>query len=45
MRSQGLWDDAKDSEEKRLLAEIGKQESKLKRVVSLLVKLRISLLN
>jgi hypothetical protein len=31
MRSQGLWDDAKDSEEKRLLAEIGKQESKLRK--------------
>ena len=31
MRSQGLWDDAKDSEEKRLLAEISKQEGKLKK--------------
>ena len=31
MRSQGLWDDAKDSEEKRLLAEIGKQEAKLRK--------------
>jgi len=31
MRSQGLWDDAKDSEEKRLLADISKQESKLKK--------------
>jgi len=31
MRSQGLWDDAKDSEEKKLLAEIGKQEGKLKK--------------
>jgi hypothetical protein len=31
MRSQGLWDDAKDSEEKKLLAEISKEESKLKK--------------
>ena len=31
MRSQGLWDDAKDSEEKKLLTEIGKQEGKLKK--------------
>jgi hypothetical protein len=31
MRSQGLWDDAKDSEERRLLAEVSKQEDKLKK--------------
>jgi hypothetical protein len=31
MRSQGLWDDNKDSEEKKLLTEVGKQESKLKK--------------
>ena len=31
MRSQGLWDDNKDSEEKKLLAEVGNQESKLKK--------------
>lgn len=31
MRSQGLWDDAKDSEEKRLLNKISEQEGKLKK--------------
>ena len=31
MRSQGLWDDAKDSEEKKLLAAVAKEEGKLKK--------------
>ena len=31
MRSQGLWDDAKDSEEQKLLAEISDLEGKLKK--------------
>ena len=31
MRSQGLWDDDKDSEEKKLLAKVGKEEAKLKK--------------
>ena len=31
MRSQGLWDDAKDSEEKKLLAKIADDEGRLKK--------------
>jgi hypothetical protein len=31
MRSQGLWDDDKDSEEKTLLAAVGREEAKLKK--------------
>ena len=31
MRAQGLWDDAKDSEEKKLLAAVAKEEGKLKK--------------
>jgi hypothetical protein len=31
MRAQGLWDDTKDSEERQLLAEVAKEEGKLKK--------------
>jgi hypothetical protein len=31
MRAQGLWDDTKDSEEKKLLAVVSKEEGKLKK--------------